>query len=617
MDLKKSVVLSRTFFLLIMAIIFSCGLMMVWSTFMTSHFRNRAVVEELTRNAKTVADETAKLEMGSLTGDSYNLFLRSAPELLKAGIVLDLNKDVTWARVRQPSEKLWSPIELSVAQNLVSQYTYNIEKRETVVFSAQLTPRGETVLFVGVPILTYREGSSRSELLGGAYIFKNLADYDTGTTPLLLSTIAALLLTLGMMAFPTFYFINLMVKPLLRIRDIAKSLSEGDFSHRANEAYKGEFGELAQSINQMSDHLQETISDLETESNRLQQILNGLNEGIIAFTAKKRLSHMNPTFRSFFPDCRNLPVRAKLSEFPIPELRESFREAMESGETQYLTVPMNNRTLFGQVLLLENSEGQLQGVVGLFRDVTEEERLEQTRREYVANVSHELKTPLTAMRCMIEPLLDGLITSDKDLERYYHIIYDETLRMARLIDDMLELSRLQSGRTMIELEPFQVQNMLEILYAKFSSVAREKGIHFALELPESQLPLAFANPDRTEQIIYIFLDNAAKFTPAGGEIVLRAKVEGEKIILSVQDTGKGISPEDQKHIFERFYKADKSRGSTVGTGLGLSIAKEITEQTGESLWVESELGHGSTFCLTLAIFDERHMQPPLPEETNA
>lgn len=576
---------------------------MLWSTYMTGHFRNLAFVDELTKKATLVSEELSQLEAGALTGDAFNHFMQRSPDMLNTGIVLDLNKDVSWQRVRQPSSDLWSKEDLKQAEQFTAEYRANIASEQTVVFSAPLGSLQETVIFVGVPIYYSLGNSTQPAIIGGAYVFQEVPKQDIASFTLLLPFLAALCLTLVMMAFPTLYFINLMVKPLFKIRDVAKSISEGDFSHRANETYKAEFGELSSAINQMSDHLQQTIRDLETESIRLQQVLNGLNEGILAYTVKQKLTHMNPTFRNYFPECKDSIIRESLQELPNEEIRRYFNQALESGETQYLTLTNEGQTIFGQILILETSEGILQGVVGLFRDITEESRLEQTRRDYVSNVSHELKTPLTAMSCMIEPMLDGLITKPEDLSRYYQIIYDETLRMSRLIDDMLELSRLQSGRTLIELEPFYLDSLLDNLYAKFSGITRELEIDFTLEKEQNPLPMVYANPDRVEQTIYIFLDNAKKFTPAHGKITLSAAVTAEKVILSVADTGKGISREDQKHIFDRFYKADKSHGSQ-GTGLGLSIAKEITELTGERVWVESIEGQGSTFYLTIA----RHHQ---------
>lgn len=605
MDLKKSVVFSRTFFLLILAVVFSCGLMAVWSTFLTGHFQTRVSVDQLTQQARQIAQVAARFEAGQLTGDAYNEYMREVPELLQCAILIDVGRDVSWARSRLPQNAPWSDEEIAQAQTWVSTYRNQLQTQDAVAFQAAFSPQEPPVSFVGVPIHSLRP--SGEEILGGVFLFQALSANNIFSFPLLLSSAAALLLTLAMMSIPTFYFIRLMVKPLLNIRDISRNISEGDFSSKVNEDYRGEFGELACSINQMSDNLQLMIGDLESESKRLHQILNALNEGIIAFSAQGALTFMNPTFCQTFPAAAQWPQPLTLDQFPLPDLAHLVRQALSSGERQTLNWPWKDRQYYLQAFVLQNREGQIRGVVLMMRDVTEEARLEQTRRDYVANVSHELKTPLTALRCLVEPLMDGLINQPEDRQRSYQILYDETLRMSRLIDDMLELSRLQTGQMILDLEAFQVQTLMENLYAKFSTLAQERGIHLALELPDARLPLAYANPDRTEQIIYIYLDNALKFTPPGGAIILGAQLHQNEIVLSVQDTGAGISEEDQAHVFERFYKADKSRGS-VGTGLGLSIAKEISERMQQRVWVESKLGQGSTFYLSLQI-DQAPKQP--------
>lgn len=609
-DFRKSFVLSRTFILLIMAIVFSAVLILVWYNFMNRHYHNRAIINELTQKAQVVGRETALYENGTISADAFNHFLRTAPDLLQTGIAMDMNKDVTWSTPRRPSNAKWSPEDLSLLNNHIGTFVDSIQAKQKVIFTTKLGKEnnGDTVICVGVPILSITKDDRPEEVLGGIYAFRSMDDYQTSSSPIIISFLASFLLTLSMMAFPAYYYITLIVRPLLQIRDVAKGISDGDLSKRAEINSQAEFGELATSINQMADHLQLNIADLEAESNRLQQILNGLNEGIIAYTAKLHLAHLNPVFREYFSECQNLELGSSINDLPVEDIREAINEAVATGTTQYITISVGELLLFGQLLLLHSADKTFQGVVGLFRDVTKEQQLEQTRRDYVSNVSHELKTPLTAIRCMVEPIIDGLIKDPDRLQRYYHIIYDEVLRMARLIDDMLELSRLQSGKAVIELEPCQLQTLLENLYAKFSSVAKEKQINFALELPNCNLPLAYVNPDRIEQIIYVFLDNASKFTPPGGDIILRAALKDDRIIIVVQDTGKGIAAEDKAHVFERFYKADKSHGS-IGTGLGLSIVKEITEKTGEKVWVESELGHGAAFYISVAVYNNQDACP--------
>ena len=227
-------------------------------------------------------------------------------------------------------------------------------------------------------------------------------------------------------------------------------------------------------------------------------------------------------------------------------------------------------------------------------------RAERMKNDFISSVSHELRTPLTALRGLIEPLRDGMVRSEEARMRYYNIILRETLRLSRLIDDLMELSRLQSGRLSLEQKKVDMSIIVEDLAEKYTSTAADKEQTFTLTPPSEQWPCVMANADRVEQILVILLDNAMKYTPEGGRITLSVETEGGKAMLRVSDTGVGIAEEDLPYVFDRFYKADKSHTGS-GSGLGLSIAREILQQMGENIAVTSEKGKGSTFSFTLPL----------------
>ncbi|SKB36477.1 HAMP domain-containing protein [Acetoanaerobium noterae] len=226
--------------------------------------------------------------------------------------------------------------------------------------------------------------------------------------------------------------------------------------------------------------------------------------------------------------------------------------------------------------------------------------LEKTRRDYVANISHELRTPLSSLRAMSETLVDGLIKEDNEKQRYYQIMLAESIRLQRLIDDMLELSRLQSGNLYIEKSVVDTSLLINTVHEKFYTVADDLSISLELTDEIQTLPGSYTSKERVEQVLVILLDNAFKFTNENGKVIISGHIENDKIVIGVEDTGKGISEEDLPYIFERFYKADKSR-TTQGTGLGLAIAKQIIEELNERIWVESHRGKGTRFSFTMEI----------------
>jgi len=385
---------------------------------------------------------------------------------------------------------------------------------------------------------------------------------------------------------------------LMHVRDRALRMAAGDLSTRADAAATGEVGEVARALNTLGERLSQTLQALLVERNRVVSVLNALDEAILAVNAHGEVNLVNPPLRTLF----SVSPGDGADALP-PEAAHAYLAALETNEPQTFSLTVGTgdaaRILDCRVLPV-GGDGKSHGAVGVFRDATQEHRLEQTRRDYVANVSHELRAPLTAMRCLIEPLSDGLIADESARQDTYRLLLRETERMARLVEDTLELSRLQSGASPIEKETFDPLPLLRHIGDTFEGNARAAGVALETLLPDS-LPDVGANADRMEQILVALLDNAIKFTPQGGTVTLSAErviAEG-KIHIAVTDTGPGIKPKDLPHVFERFYKADASR-TGQGTGLGLAIAHELAERMGERLWAENRAGGGARFVLTVA-----------------
>ena len=416
---------------------------------------------------------------------------------------------------------------------------------------------------------------------------------------LLLSSLAAALT----MLLPVVLVVNKITEPLHNLNIVAKAYGQGQYEIRADESFSGEVGELAESFNMMADKLSRSINELTLERNRLEDIFNVTAEGIVVFNENGEPGVMNDSMKTIFS---KVPKKNLFTErlHVIP-----FDEVWEDVETCISQCEQVDRTLEGPDYVIKvtlipkvdsNDETKCVGATGFFRDITEDSKLERTRRDYVANISHELRTPLQTLRGLIEPLADGMVKKEEDKLRYYNIILNETLRLSRLIDDMLELSKLQSRTLAFKMFPFDLNSLLNDLETKFIPVMNEANLKFRVRFNTGNLPTVMGNPDRVEQILVILLDNAKKYTPAGGSITIDAEYNDivDKVLISVIDTGQGIHEYDINHIFDRFFKADRARGKK-GTGLGLAIAKELLTYMGEDITVQSEYGHGTTFTFTL------------------
>lgn len=415
----------------------------------------------------------------------------------------------------------------------------------------------------------------------------------------------SLLLSLPFVAALVYYVIGRIVRPLRQMRDVALKMAGGSFEARADTSQRGEIGQLGRSLNYLSQELSRSISALVLEKNRLQQTLDGLREGIAAVDEQGRVTHHNPALKNLFAALAPEPgVEGKLALIPDENVWADIMGVVASGNGLTKVLPLPDRTLLLSVSPLLSEESGIAGAVALFSDVTESERLERTRRDYVANVSHEMRTPLTAMRALLEPLTEGMVTDEANRRRYYSIMLRETMRLSRLIDDLMELSRLQSGKLTVEISPLLIQDAVEELTEKYSAIAQDHALSFCVDVP-ADCPPVISNADRVEEILVILLDNAMKYTPEGGKVTIGAAWDESRVTVFVRDTGIGIDPADLPYVFDRFYKADKAH-TGLGSGLGLSIASELIRVLDGRIGVKSEPGKGSTFYFALK------REPPIP-----
>lgn len=386
------------------------------------------------------------------------------------------------------------------------------------------------------------------------------------------------------------------VKPIRQMTGIANAMAAGDFSARADESAGGEVGQLGKALNFLSGELSATIGELMLARNRLTTILTGLSEGVVALDHSfRQVTFINPAAQ------RLLGYEGKRL---LPNDGEEERFLAACGTLCGGDGPAETSlhcTLAGRQLLLTLTRSQatvdaLPGVIVLVQDVTEAERLEQTRRDYVANVSHELRTPIASIRSLAEALNDGLIRTDEDRARYYGHILRESLRLSRLIDDLLELSRLQSGAVALTRQPFRLDTLLRETadHMRINAEYSDITLRYAAAEP---LPEVCSNPDRIEQVLIALLDNAIKYASDGGTVTLGAAEAGDRILVSVRNTGH-IDEADLPYLFDRFYKADKSHAGQ-GTGLGLSIAREILLLLGEDISVRND-GDEVVFSFTVS-----------------
>lgn len=436
---------------------------------------------------------------------------------------------------------------------------------------------------------------------GGAVILcMPMVEQMASRNTFLYSLLIALVISIPLSLLVAYLVTNKLLSPLTQIRQVAMDMANGKLETRADEKAPGEVGDVGRSLNAMATQLSHSMFKTILERDRMEHIIDGLTEGIVFLDAQGKVEQFNPAVERMFPDSDPQHPDGRMRLIQDARIWQDFDKALATHEQITHNIEMDGDKVIRLLITpIFDETDRCAGVVGLLSDVTQMERLERTRRDYVANVSHEMRTPLTAMRALIEPLKEGMVRTEEDRQRYYDIMMRETMRLSRLINDLMELSRLQSGSLAIEKSTFDVGELVMDVCDRYQSIAADHEQSFRLLTDFTGCPSVYSNPDRVEQLMVILLDNAIKYTPEGGTVSVGASWNADKVTLFVRDTGIGISKKDLPYVFDRFYKVDKAH-SGRGSGLGLSIARELLHWMGEDIWVNSKEGQGSTFSFTVS-----------------
>jgi two-component system phosphate regulon sensor histidine kinase PhoR len=391
------------------------------------------------------------------------------------------------------------------------------------------------------------------------------------------------------------------IRPINRMIQVSRKFSEGDFSRRVLQSSKDEIGELATTLNKMAQGLEDKVKEIKVQNQKLAAIFNSMIEGIIVVDKSSSIISVNPTIEKIF-NVSKKEVEGKifLEAIRNNDISEVINSVLRNGRTLSveinLVLPVRKIFEVNAAPIFDNSA--VNGCLVVIHDITEIRKLETIRSDFVANVSHELKTPLTSIKGFVETLLEGALDDKENNRNFLKIIHDHTERLNNLVDDLLSLSHLETKEITLNKKSFNLRSQLEEVISGFKSQLKKMGIDIKNELPAS-IPIN-ADKDRIEQVLTNLIDNAIKFNKEKGSIRICAQEVNGKIKFSVEDSGIGIPEKDIPRIFERFYRVDKARSRELGgTGLGLSIVKHIVELHGGSVGVESTEGFGSKFWFIL------------------
>ncbi|MEY9092515.1 two-component system histidine kinase PnpS [Paenibacillus sp. RC84] len=402
-----------------------------------------------------------------------------------------------------------------------------------------------------------------------------------------------------------------LTRPIENITNVAKQITNRNYKARVETKSLDEVGQLGQAINRMADSLHMQMNRILENEGRLKGVLENMGSGILMVDRDQRIVLVNRSAEDILGFSSNELYGKKYDEakqqFELTRLIQECIETNEHIREEIIFYYPSERILEINLSPISQADGEWSGALVVLHDITAMRRLERMRSEFVANVSHELKTPIAAVKGFSETLLAGALDDKETARSFLQIIFDESERLNRLVGDILELSKIESKRIPLQLSPTHLQSIIQKSLHMMEAEADKKKIALSMNVDEALF--LEADEDRLRQILINLMANGINYTPEGGRVSVAAELAGsgtegedERIRISIKDTGIGIPKKDLPRIFERFYRVDKARSrSSGGTGLGLSIVKHLVEMHHGTIRVESEVGYGTEFIIELPV----------------
>jgi two-component system, OmpR family, sensor histidine kinase VicK len=476
----------------------------------------------------------------------------------------------------------------------VKQALLGMEDREGDILRNPIN--NHRTLVMAMPVETEAQ-----EVAGAIYIEASMEDIYTQMQDinqiLYAGTVIALVLTAALGIFLS----RTITRPIVDMKKQAVVMGEGDFSRYVHVYGDDEIGQLAETFNDLTDKLQEANATTEGERRKLASVLMHMTDGVIATDKSGRVILVNHRAEEILgrgqEDMRGQDITKVLSLDEFMKLKDLYR--FQDPLLLDFDTKDEEMTIEAHFSTISKENGEENGIIAVLHDVTEKERIEQERREFVANVSHELRTPLTSMKSYLEALSDGAVHDPDIAPQFLNVTSNETDRMIRLVNDLLQLSRMDNREAQLEMGEIQAPQLVDHVIDRFEMSTKNQDIQFKRKIPEDDVTVE-GDRDKLTQLLDNIISNAVKYSPEGGTINVSLKPERERVVISVKDEGVGIPKENIPHVFDRFYRVDKARSRNLGgTGLGLAIAKEIAAAHGGNIWVSSDWGKGTTFSFSL------------------
>ncbi|HHY74911.1 MAG TPA: cell wall metabolism sensor histidine kinase WalK [Bacillus bacterium] len=512
-----------------------------------------------------------------------------------------LSDDITEVQVADSSFRVIG-ISNPYDQGMIGRRTTEVRIKKAIIGDAEsenilLDPRTGNRMFVrAIPI------KSKEEVIGGMYVVASMEKVYEQMRVINGILASGTIIASAITALLGVFVARTITRPIADMRKQALVLAEGDFSREVNVFGEDEIGQLAETFNELTNKLEIAQETTEGERRKLSSVLSHMSDGVIATDRDGYIILMNEPAERMLNVSRETVHHTSITTLLNIEASAILDNLNESKDSVLLDFSKNKNKyiLRANFSAIKDDHDVSTGIITVLQDVTEQETIEQERREFVANVSHELRTPLTTMRSYLEALADGAWQNEEIAPRFIDVTQMETERMIRLVNDLLQLSRLDSRDYQLTKEAINFTGFFQQIIDRFE-MSKDEEFIFERAFSHRERNVTI-DKDKITQVLDNIISNALKYSPEGGKVRFELLQKGNMLLVRVSDEGVGIPKSDLPKVFERFHRVDKARSRKMGgTGLGLAIAKEIIEIHGGEIWADSDEGKGTTIAFTLPL----------------
>ena len=519
--------------------------------------------------------------------DNKTLAIEHSQQLIdgSGGVIIMANKSSSF---KSSNSNTKDKMLEEIHKNSQFQRVFSQGKSTTQNITISNNGNSHSYILLGYPMKAQENANSK---YSAVFIYQDLKSIEDTNNAITIIILITAIIFIAISTIFAFFLSNRITKPLRHLRTQAINISKGDYSKQTSVSTKDEIGELSHTFNNMSSEIQENIEALSTQKNIRDSLINSMIEGVLGLNDKREVILSNKMADY---------IIKSIDKTVYKEIEKQIETTFVSKDTEFQEYEINNKYYVIIMSYVERiQQDGRSGIVVIIRDMTNEHNLDQMKKDFIANVSHELRTPISLLQGYTESIVDGIVTEPEEIRDSLSIVLDETKRLNRLVNELLNVARMDAEGLTVNKEKQTIKPILSKMQMKYKQQADDLELNMSLE-PNIGDELWEYDADRIDQVLTNLIDNATRYTQPGDSISITTTTDDSYQTLYIKDTGSGISPEHIELVFDRFYKVEASRTrGKQGTGLGLFICKMIIEEHGGTIKVESEVNKGTTFIIKL------------------